>query len=396
MKVRLETNHGIYLLDEPSANSAGAVLKRYGVPLSAVWTYTLEASDPGSVNPVPKFVSSMSTTEFGEVRARVTRNINLPGLLGHETARVRQVDDPSTEWVFPSGDGGAFEPVYAQMSASDCVAFVGESVRQVLTDWPKSKSRRVVVGTSGGGDSNVLITSLVSSELLNREDILPVMMLGIPDWDAQLPAAEAMCAQNGLRLKVIPPDEAARRAGVKSIDHARQEFRRAFPPADMEFLGTWLLRKVLTSAAHENEAEFIVTGLNREDILAEQLSRISLGFLPLSAPFRRIGDITFAFPMWKVPKKVGDGAYPRHSLHNYESRAASFSAGRSIFYQLAYAIAEALPGMDVTLLNGLSVLGNDHGEGIVYDEITEDYLCREGSPAELRRAWSIFLDRVRP
>jgi hypothetical protein len=396
LRVRLETNHGSYLLEEPCARSAGAVLQRHGVPLSAVWTYTVDDQGIGQQAPMARFLSSTAVTDAEEVRARVTRNINLPGLLGHETSRIREVANATTEWVFPSGDGGAYERVYAQMNADDCADFVKESVRQVLQSWPEGKPRRLVVGTSGGGDSNVLLTALVESDLLRPEDVIPVMMLGIPDWDAQLPAAQAICEANGLRLHAMPAAEAARRANVKSIEHAREEFRRHFPPADMEFLGTWLLRRVLTSSALDHSARFVATGLNREDILAEQLSRVCLGFAPLPAPFRPIGDVTFVFPMWKVPKKIGDGAYPKYSLDNYQARAASFSPGRSAYYQLTYAISHALPGMDVSLLNGLSALAATTADSIVYDDVTDDFLCREGSTEELRKAWAGFLQAVKP
>ncbi|MGI9099059.1 MAG: hypothetical protein ACR2H2_11335 [Solirubrobacteraceae bacterium] len=37
----------------------------------------------------------------------------------------------------------------------------------------------------------------------------------------------------------------------------------------------------------------------------------------------------FVYPMCEVPKKIGDGAYPRRSLENYETRTPSVAAGRS-------------------------------------------------------------------
>ncbi len=397
MQVRLQTNHGEYHLEQEGAPTVGALLRLYGIPLSAVWTYRVEAGQEGRRRAVfvPASTALPDQDEDGtEIIARVTRNINLPGLLGTETSSARLHPDATTEWTFPTPDSGAFHRVHSQMSASECFEFVRASVQGVLKQWPGPSGEGLVVGTSGGGDSNVLFSTLMESGHFRPEQVVPVMMLGIPDWDAQVDNARELCRAHGIDLNVVEESETARLAGLKELGSVKQVFQDSFPDADLEFMGTWLLRRVLSRYAVERGIKFVATGANREDIVAEHLARVSRGLLPLPAPFRKIGDVTFCYPIWKVPKKVGDGAYPAFSLENYENRNPSFSPGRSVFYYLAYWVPELLPGMDTTLLDGMSRLAEKDPEPITWDEDLRDHVCREGSTEQQKQRWREFLEKV--
>jgi hypothetical protein len=106
----------------------------------------------------------------------------------------------------------------------------------------------------------------------------------------------------------------------------------------------------------------------------------------------------FVYPMCEVPKKIGDGAYPRRSMDNYETRTPSVAAGRSTFYQLAYLLADRLPGMDMTLLAGFNRLGTEiaaQQDPIVLDEEIRDHIADRMSGAEQRQRWQAFLADVR-
>lgn len=399
MRVILQTNHGVFQLENDSAPSLGALLRLYGIPLSAVWTHQVEQCDAGASRRRATFVpASTSVTRDAvtddEVYARITRNINIPSLLGTETAGARLCPDPTTEWTFPSGQSGAFHRVYSQMSAQECFEFVQRSVLDVLGNWPGDPAGGLVVGTSGGGDSNILLSTLMESQVFPPDRVLPVMMLGIPDWDAQVDNARQLCQAHDIELQIVDEGETARLAGLRDLSSVREVFTECFPDADLEFLGTWLLRRVLNRYAAERGMSFVATGANREDLVAEHIARVSRGLLPLPAPFRKIGDVTFVYPIWKVPKKIGDGAYPAFSLENYENRNPSFSPGRSAFYYLAYWIPELLPGMDNTLLDGMSKLAQRDPEPIKWDEDLRDYVCAEGVVEEQKGRWEEFLKKV--
>jgi len=283
--VLLETNHGSYRLEGDEGDTIKSVLGRFGVPLSAVWTYRLESQDDLTGLPTARRVHFVpARTRLGddaldgcEIYARLTRNINIPGLIGLDTQSVHPVDNPTTEWTFPARASGAFGQVECQLAAEECFRLVCESVEEVLDAWPDGLPRRLVVGTSGGGDSNVLLSALMRSEKLPAEEIVPVMMLGIPDWDTQVGNAREICQSLGVELRIIEGEEAVRLAGVRDFDALKASFVESYPDADLEFLGTWLLRKVLGGYAHEQGISAVATGANREDIIAEGFARLARG-----------------------------------------------------------------------------------------------------------------------
>lgn len=393
MRITLQTNHGDYVLASDSAETVGAQLREFGIPLTAVWTY--QTAELGDGRRHARFVpASAGGAEADGTIARVSRNINIPGLLGKETTSIREVEQASTEWTFPTADSGAYHRVHAHMSPEECLDFVRHSVQSVLASWPADAPKGVAVGTSGGGDSNALISAMVESDFFDSNAVRPVMMLGIPDWDTQEENARQLCGFLGVDLRVVEAAEAAELAGIRNIADARDRFRDSFPDADLEFLGTWLLRRVLFACAQQAGHSAVALGANREDIVAEHLSRLVRGLLPLPAPFRKIGDGLFVYPMWKVPKKIGDGIYPSFSLENYEARNPSFSPGRSIFYYLSYWLPELLPGFDLSLMEGMSRMAEKENS-IVLDDFLQDYISAEGVDPKTHERWGTFLHAIR-
>jgi tRNA(Ile)-lysidine synthase TilS/MesJ len=394
----LETQHGDRVLTGGPDDTVAAVLRDAGVPLSAVWTYVIDDRDP-SDRPAVRFVPGF--TRLGqlqsEVRARANRNVDLVGLSGLAPVTMHEATDATTEWTFPSIGGGAYERTAAALCQQDCVAIVREAVRRALDAWPHGVTRRLLVGISGGGDSNVMLTALMQSERLVPGDVVPVIVYG-PDMDQHAQIAHELCDELGCPLTTIDQRQAARLARVRSVKSFFRIFEKHYPDADIDFAWTWLLRRTLAAAACERGIAAVTIGANREDLLSEGFLRLARGLAPMPAPFRWIGGELFFYPMCEVPKKIGDGAYPRRSLDNYEARRPSVAAGRSAFYQLAYLLADHLPGMDMTLLTGFNRLGSEMAaqqDPIVLDVELRDHVADRMNDAEQRERWRAFLGEVR-
>jgi len=308
--------------------------------------------------------------------------------------RIRVVSEPVTEWLFPSEEEGAFAPVLAQMTQAECLSFVRRSVADVFASRPELASEPLVVGVSGGGDSNCLLS--VICECVPRENVIPVMMLGIPDWDSQRQQAEALCRDLGLGLTIVQTTQVAEFCGIRSVDELRLRFAEEYPDVDREFLGTWMLRRVLCGYARTHGSSYVCIGANREDLVGECLARIANAKLPLPAPFRCIGGVTLVYPMWKVPKKIGDAVHISYSLRNYEARTPSFNVGRSLYYFLAYALADVAPGLDLTLLQAFSVIAGLNPEPFVKDESLDDFICRDAASQQEVNRWAQLLAGLRP
>jgi len=398
--IYIHSSHGVFKFLGRKDETLGSALKRSGIPLSAVATYLVVSPTSKKLSDsIPSFISASQPLNGiiktgGHIVVQLARNISLPSLLTGGKTFLRKVDNPVTEWIFPDSDKGAFYKILSQLSSKDCFNIVLESVKEVLNNWPKNTSRRMIVGVSGGGDSNVLLSTLLKSGLVKKSDIFPVMMLGIPDWDRQKEQAKELCQNLGLNLEIVEAEQVAKIVSVSSLSELIKRFKKYFPDADLEFLGTFLLRRVLSYYAKLHKAKYVAIGANREDLVSEGLARIAKGLLPLPAPFRKIGSVTFVYPMWKVPKKIGDGAFPRYSLVNYENRNPSYSEGRCLYYYIAYATSEICPGLDLTLLEGFSKIAAKEKTPIVKERTLNDFICKDKFTVEQLKKWKDLFDLV--
>jgi tRNA(Ile)-lysidine synthase TilS/MesJ len=396
--VVLETQHGSRVLAGGPDDTVATVLLGAGVPLSAVWTY-VNGNEDASERRSLRFVRS--STRLGDVdgvvRARANRNVDLVGLSRVAPRATQDAPDATTEWTFPGAGGGAYEPTDVALTQEDCLAIVSDAVCRALDGWPRRVARRLVVGISGGGDSNVMLTALVRSGRLVHGEVVPIIVHG-PDMEPQLQTAHELCDELDCPLTVVDDVKAARLAGIHSVSDFFGAFEAHYPDTDIDFAWTWLLRRTLAAAAREQAVPAVAIGANREDLLSEGFLRLARGLAPMPAPYRWIGSELFAYPMCEVPKKIGDGAYPRRSLDNYEARTPSVAAGRSTFYQLAYLLADHLPGMDMTLLAGFNDFAAEMAarqEPIVLDAELDDHIADRMSTAQQRERWRAFLAQIR-
>jgi hypothetical protein len=151
---------------------------------------------------------------------------------------------------------------------------------------------------------------------------------------------------------------------VRLIDR----FEREFTGDDFEFLGTLLIRLALCKRAREITTSFICTGLNLEDVLCENLCRISSGLAPAAVPARNIGGMILVLPLWLCPKRILDGCFPKFSLENYDARYPCFSLGRNLYYSIVYSIQSQFPGFVEQLARGFSKLSSENPVTYTFDE----------------------------
>jgi len=224
-----------------------------------------------------------------------------------------------------------------------------------------------VVGVSGGGDSNALLSGLLGSGKFEKSQIIPVMMMGIPDWDLGLERAQSQCADLGLDLQIVGSDEVNTLLGRSSNERDWVgDFESTYRDSDLEVIGTLAVRLALSAIARRHNAQAAVTGLNLEDILAECLLATLRGEPPLPFPTRQIDDVTFWYPMYRCPKKIIDGCNPKLSLQNYADRYPSYMYWRAAAYHLAQQIGCAQVGMEFQPLQGFQALSKKSPRKPIY------------------------------
>lgn len=261
------------------------------------------------------------------------RNINYLALLTEGSGRTQE-DRPGeavTEYAFPAGVYG--HVTHAELTEADCRRFVLEAVTDFVEEQNAlfGTGRRMVVGTSGGGDSNALLSALAEVAATRDLPLMPVMLLGIPEWDGAAERGSALCHELGLDLAFLDSGRVNQLLGrPASAPDWLGDFRRHFPDDDVDVIGTLAIRLGLADAARRSGTGCVITGLNLEDLLAECFLRLVQGELPLAFPVRVLDGLSFCYPLHRVPKKILDGCHPRYALANYQERSTGVMMGRAI------------------------------------------------------------------
>ncbi|HWC47663.1 MAG TPA: hypothetical protein VG448_02135 [Solirubrobacterales bacterium] len=366
--VSIVTSHGRQVLNAEPDERLAEVLARNGVPWSAISAYAVPASggEPELRPSLDRKLKDFSDTK--EILLYFNRNVNpfIFSLANYKTVESSDPGQEATEYFYQrlDNDTGTSEVFLKKLSPEECRSVIADRVREVIYG-SLPEQTDLVVGVSGGGDSNALLYGL--SQVQDHDlTIHPLIITGIPDWDAGVPRAEALCEDYGLELTVV--DE----KGVKDllgIPHDSmpliERFEREFKGDDFEFLGTLLIRLALIKRARELDSSFICTGLNLEDILCEGLYRVSSGMKPAPIPVREIGTTTLVTPLWLCPKRIIDGCFPRYSLENYDARYPCFSLGRNLYYSMIYSLQSQFPGFLEQLARGLSDLASK--DPVIYE-----------------------------
>ncbi|MEN3304595.1 MAG: hypothetical protein V7603_797 [Micromonosporaceae bacterium] len=358
--VSVVTAHGRQTLSGGSDERLIDILTKAGVPWSAVSIYVRPTSGGD-----PRLTACLDLrlgefTDASEILLYFNRNVN-PFIFSLNDFAVIDSDDPgaeATEYVYQRMDNeqGRAESFLKKLSPDEGRSIIAERVGDtVRTHVPVGSD--LVVGVSGGGDSNALLYGL--SQLVDHGiTVHPVILKGIPDWDAGVPRAQTLCENYGLALRVIEAAEVKELLGVPDdalplIDR----FEREFPGDDFEFMGTLLIRLALAKYARDLGTQYICTGVNLEDIVCENMFRVSSGLKPAGSPVRPIGDdIKLVYPLWLCPKRIIDGCFPKFSLENYDARYPCFSLGRNLYYSVVYAMQSQFPGYIEQLARGMSAI----------------------------------------
>lgn len=394
--VSVVTSHGRQPLGGDRDERLIDLLNRHGVPWSAVAIYVVPASGGPAVL-APHLDSRLGEFEdAAEILLYFNRNVNpfIFSLDEFKTVASSGEGEEATEYFYQHLDNerGSAEALLKKLSPDECreviAARVADTVREHLP-----RGSELVVGVSGGGDSNALLHGLTQIAADHDLTIHPVIAKGIPDWDAGVPRAAELCAGYGLELTVMEDDDVKELLGIpRDSASLIDRFEREFKGDDFEFLGTLLIRLALASRARELGTPYICTGLNLEDVLCENLFRVSTGKKPAGVPARVIGDVTLVMPLWLCPKRIIDGCFPKYSLENYDARYPCFSLGRNLYYSVIYALQSQFPGFPEQMARGLSELAEQDPVVYTLDEQLGFHVERF-VPFPLRRRFERMLGR---
>jgi hypothetical protein len=393
--VFLVTSHGRQLLSGEGDERLIDLLDRHKIPWSAVSIYvTPNGGGEPQLYPCLDLLLS-DFDEASEILLFFNRNVN-PFIFSLKEFKTIGSANPAlqaTEYFYQNLDNtrSTSEVYLKKLSAEECRSIVAARVAETIRDTLPSGAS-LVVGVSGGGDSNALLFAL--SQIRNHGlAVHPVIIKGIPDWDQGVPRARELCDAYGFDLMVMEEQEVKSLLGIPRDTLALVDrFESEFKGDDFEFLGTLLIRLALSKRARELGTPFICTGLNLEDVVCESMFRISTGIVPAPFPVRTIGATTLVLPLWLCPKRIIDGCFPRFSLENYYARYPCFSLGRNLYYSVVYAMQSQFPGFLEQIARGLSELSLRDPVSYTFDEQLGFHVERF-VPFPLRRKFQRMLGR---
>jgi hypothetical protein len=369
--VYLVTSHSRCKLEAFDSERVYDILARCGIPWSAVTIYAvpLDGCEPRATPCLDRSINDFPGV--GELLIYYNRNINgqMFSLSQFKTIQADDSSRQSTEYFYQrlDNENSSAEVFLKKLSEEECTQVISKCVRDtILSTVPEGSI--LVVGVSGGGDSNALLNALHQMPD-HRLKVHPVIIKGIPEWDKGVPRALKLCEKYGLPLDIIDEDHVREILQIRPSSTSLVEcFEQQFKGDDFEFLGTLLVRLALVNKARELGASYICTGLNLEDILCEALFRITSGMKPAPFPTRVIGDMTIVYPLWLCPKRIIDGCFPKMSLENYDSRYPCFSLGRNLYYSIVFGVQSHFPGYVEQLAHGLSELSLDSPVEYQFDQ----------------------------
>jgi tRNA(Ile)-lysidine synthase TilS/MesJ len=390
MEIRVISAHGDYIIQPPSDEISVAdlcVLNR--IPVNSVALY-VRGGENAVAKPFAETLKLLSELgkSFSQLIIRPDRNIN------YESALPKTIDSDVVEtdvssYMFRAATGKAEKGKLLQKGLSDveCREYVHRQVADVVSRFKAELTEQaLIVGVSGGGDSNALLGALLAAGV-PRSHLHPVMIMGVPDWDKGRSRAAALCESYGLTLKVYEAKDVSRVLGMKGGRDWVDAFEGTYPGVDVEVIGTLAIRRVLSSEAQNLGGGNIVTGLNLEDVLADGLMRVLEGKLPIPFPRRVIDGVSIFYPLYKCPKRILDGCFPKYSLENYEDRYPSHLNGRAIAYCFAQSLNSFIPGLEFDLLSGLEKISTHWSSAELVYNATMDFSTLGPVSLEAQAKW---------
>jgi hypothetical protein len=387
MKLFFSTPHGNYPLQKWNLDqNLREICFQNQIPFQSVSFYGKQQDELCLIVGLHQPLSNFAVF-YEEIFIKSDRNIDYNKII-NKKIQTKPCSNPVSEYVFSSETGE--EELHFELSQSECRRLVEEKVTHFLqNEITIDPSRKIILGLSGGGDSNTLVSSFLASNLVKKEQLIGVMMLGVPDWDLGAPRARSICDEHGIELKFVDSSMINQLLGRKDGRDWVEDFEKCFPYADFEGIGSHCLHLAFRHMAKQESAQAVVTGLNLEDILAECFLKTMQGKLPPPFPVRTVDHVSYWHPLYNIPKKVLDGCYPRFSLQNYNDRYPSRLLGRAIPYYISQFIHCLAPGIEFDFVNGFKELAKLNKNYGCYDPDL-GFSTLEPLSSEMREQWKHY------
>lgn len=344
----------------------------------------LNAPDVAS-KPIPIDTRLRDVPAEDKVVLRCIMNPNFSQILEQRTLRQCVAGAVTTVQELQYQDGGCQRVVY-EVDEALARGLVSREVAAFVHE--QSRAERLLVGVSGGGDSNALLGSLQEAltSLAGPRELIAFTLMLDPVWpESSIKRASALCQRYGVQHMLINSSRMAEILDMKTRPEAFYEaFLARYGDNTAHFFGTFVISAVARRLCRKIGTDEYCLGFNREDVLAEMLFSLMNGRRPLPFPVRRFGATKLLMPVWQVPKVVLDACYPEFSQQNYDERDTT-TRQRGLIYFLAHGIDGMYGNLGLSLLRGVQQAFAGGWSELAHHERFDLYTEPFVSDAELRR-----------
>jgi pimeloyl-ACP methyl ester carboxylesterase len=390
--VRIETTTGTVEPKRPNELTLADLLALRRLPANLFQAY-IDHGD-GGMRPLPIDTLLDALPDGSDVTLRCIMNPNFSEFLEIVTTRHAAENAITTVEEVEFGRDGC-EKIVHELDDALARAVVRRRVAAFVAKF--SRGNTVVVGVSGGGDSNALIGALKTALAATGRRLVAYTLVSGPVWpEASAARAATLCERYEVEHRVLTGPEMERLLDMRTTVPALYDsFLDRFGHNTAHFFATHMISLTGRAICRELRTSEYCLGFNREDVLAEALFSVLNGRPPLAFPVRSFGDIRLLMPVWEIPKLVLDACYPDFSKRNYEHRIPT-TPQRGLIYFLAHAIEGVYSNLGLSLMAGLGQIFEDAWPALRADPAFDLHVEQVGGDEGLAAAREFLGEHFRP
>jgi len=334
------------------------ILLCYKLPTNLFQGFITE--DNGRIKPIPLNIYLQDINESSNVILQCIRNIDLKQILPQKTLN-KKIENPIN--ILRDYDIGNHDCEETVTEIDDNVAkdIVSDKVKKFMQE--NSDENTLIVGISGGGDSNTLVKSLkdYSTQHSPTKKYLCFTLTLDPIWPEEgARRAQELCQKYSVDHRIFDEKAIENFLGMRaSLQDFYKEFLNKFGRDTQNFFATYIIARVARKLCIQSKTNEFCLGFNREDLLAEIIFALMNGRKPLEYPVRMFDNMKLLMPLWDIPKKLLDSCYPKYSLENYQEREVGDERGtfqRSLIFYLGHAFDDIYNNFGLSFMIGIKKL----------------------------------------
>lgn len=384
-KIIIRTTKGDSLLESFHLHTLEQTLLANKLPTNLFQGYITKN---GEIKPIPLNKKINEIDSDSEIIIQCLRNIDFSKVIAQYSDIKVQENSITLLRNLNLTEEVCFDEVI-EINAEQAIEIVKHRVTDFIKEY--SKSKKVLVGISGGGDSNTLVKSLTEIEDL---EVTCFTVTFEEIWHTNsIDRAKELCQNHNSNHLVFTPSDIENAFKMKgTLSSFYNDFKNIFGDDTDEFFATYLISKVARYICKEYDINEYCLGYNREDIFAELLYSILNGRKPLSYPTRKFNEINLLMPLWEIPKKILDACYPKYSIDNYSERIENTTNQRHNIYYLSHMIEDANHNLGFSMMMGLKeLMSNLNGwSDFDFDKTNDLFINKYASEKTLKEFLELY------